>query len=96
MELWAWLSIMARIITRGLRPPAPLYRGSDMTESLRSPQRELIELRIDHSDLDNLIDLAGISLPVDELALRRLKKKRLRLRDRIARLEVQLQPQEPA
>lgn len=67
-----------------------------MTQSLRSPQRELIELRIEHADLDNLIDLAGMRLPVDELALRRLKKKRLLLRDRISQLEGQLQPREPA
>lgn len=63
---------------------------------LRSPQRELIELRMEHADLDSLIDTAAVQVPADDLALRRLKKRRLQLRDRIARLEVELDPPEPA
>ena len=35
-------------------------------------------------------------LPLDDLALRRLKKRRLLLRDQIARLEVEIEPPEPA
>jgi hypothetical protein len=34
--------------------------------------------------------------PADELALRRLKKRRLLLRDQIARLQNQIDPPEPA
>jgi hypothetical protein len=64
--------------------------------NLRSPQRALIELRIEHADLDNLIDRAAEQSPIDEMALRRLKKRRLRLRDQIARIEVDLDPPEPA
>ena len=67
-----------------------------MTENLHSPQRLLIELRIEHADLDNLIDRAEPLRPVDELTLRRLKKRRLVLRDQIAELEARLQPPEPA
>jgi hypothetical protein len=63
---------------------------------LRSPQRELIELRMEHADLDSLIDRAAEQAPADDLVLRRLKKRRLQLRDRIARLEVELDPPEPA
>lgn len=63
---------------------------------LRSPQRELIELRMAHADLDSLIDRADGQSPGDELTLRRLKKRRLQLRDRIARLEAELDPPEPA
>jgi hypothetical protein len=63
---------------------------------LRSPQRELIELRMAHADLDSLIDRAAEQAPADDLTLRRLKKRRLALRDRIARLEVELDPPEPA
>jgi len=64
--------------------------------NLRSPERMLIELRMEHADLDSLIDRAVEQLPVDDLSLRRLKKRRLVLRDRIARLEVELDPPEPA
>ncbi|MDO9003089.1 MAG: DUF465 domain-containing protein [Aquabacterium sp.] len=67
-----------------------------MQENLHSPHRQLIELRMEHADLDNLIDLAAEQAPVDELTLRRLKKRRLLLRDRIARLERLLDPKEPA
>ncbi len=51
---------------------------------------------MEHADLDNLIDRAGESVPFDELSLRRLKKRRLMLRDEIARLELLLDPKEPA
>ena len=67
-----------------------------MNENLHSPHRQLIELRMEHADLDNLIDRAAEQTPVDELSLRRLKKRRLLLRDQIARLELLLDPKEPA
>ena len=67
-----------------------------MDNNLHSPQRRLIELRIEHADLDDLIDRNVLDRPVDELALRRLKKRRLLLRDEIARLEGAIEPPEPA
>ena len=69
---------------------------SPVDDNLRSPQRRLIELRIEHADLDNLIDRTAEQLPLDELSVRRLKKRRLLLRDQIARLETELDPPEPA
>jgi hypothetical protein len=67
-----------------------------MDENLHSPQRRLIELRMEHADLDELIDRNVETRPLDELMLRRLKKRRLLLRDEIARLEAVLDPPEPA
>jgi len=67
-----------------------------MQENLHLPHRQLIELRMEHADLDNLIDRAAEQSPVDELSLRRLKKRRLLLRDLITRLEIMLDPKEPA
>ena len=67
-----------------------------MSDNLHSPQRLLIELRMEHADLDNLIDRNTDDLSVDDLLLRRLKKRRLLLRDQIARLEGALEPPEPA
>ncbi|MBI5717276.1 MAG: DUF465 domain-containing protein [Burkholderiales bacterium] len=68
-----------------------------MDQNLHSPQRRLIELRIEHADLDELIDRnAADERPGDELAVRRLKKRRLLLRDQIARLEAELDPPQPA
>jgi hypothetical protein len=67
-----------------------------MDLNLHSLPRQLIELRMEHADLDNLIDQAALTLPSDELSLRRLKKRRLLLRDHIAQLEAELDPPEPA
>lgn len=66
-----------------------------MTDNLHSPQRQLIELRMEHADLDSVIDRIADEQP-DDLSLRRLKKRRLLLRDQISRLEAQLDPPEPA
>ena len=67
-----------------------------MDQNLHSPERRLIELRMEHADLDALIDRTGEQSPTDELMIRRLKKRRLALRDQIARLELVLDPKEPA
>ncbi|HET9821968.1 MAG TPA: DUF465 domain-containing protein [Burkholderiaceae bacterium] len=67
-----------------------------METNLHSPQRRLIELRMEHADLDSLIDRLAEQTPLDDLALRRLKKRRLLLRDQIAQLEGLVDPPEPA
>ena len=64
---------------------------------LRSPQRQLIEWQIEHANLDALIDQAAAAPGhLDELRLRRMKKRRLALRDQMASLQAQLAPKEPA
>ena len=50
-----------------------------MDDNLHSLPRQLIELRMEHADLDNLIDRALLDLASDDLTLRRLKKRRLLL-----------------
>ncbi len=67
-----------------------------MESNLHSPERRLIELRIEHADLDAMVDRVAEQSPVDELMLRRLKKRRLALRDEIVRRELALDPKEPA
>jgi len=64
--------------------------------NLHSPARHLIELKIEHADLNALVDIASHAVPIDELTLRRLKKRRLHLRDQISQLELALEPPEPA
>jgi hypothetical protein len=51
---------------------------------------------MEHADLDAMIDRLAEQSPVDELMLRRLKKRRLALRDLMARLEVDINGKEPA
>jgi hypothetical protein len=77
-----------------VRPPPRI--GAPMDDNLRSPQRQLIELRMEHADLDSLIDRLAEQPQPDDLALRRLKKRRLLLRDQIRHLESALEPPEPA
>lgn len=67
-----------------------------MDLNLHSLSRRLIELRMEHADLDNLIDQAVLTPLNDELSLRRLKKRRLLLRDHISQLEAELDPPQPA
>jgi hypothetical protein len=67
-----------------------------MDQNLHSPERRLIELRIEHADLDSVIDRVVRDGGTDDLALRRLKKRRLQLRDLIARLELEIEPPEHA
>ncbi|MCE4553322.1 YdcH family protein [Roseateles cellulosilyticus] len=67
-----------------------------MDEQLHSLTRRLIELRIEHADLDAMIDRLATQPPVDELALQRLKKRRLALRDMMARLEATTEPDDLA
>lgn len=51
---------------------------------------------MEHADLDAMIDRLAEQSVVDELMLRRLKKRRLVLRDQLVRLELQLRGKEPA
>lgn len=61
------------------------------TESFKEHAR-LRELRVTHRDLDYLIDSLSHDPMVDQLRIRRLKKRRLVLKDMIVRLESELIP----
>jgi hypothetical protein len=52
----------------------------------------LRELRVSHRDLDYLIDRLQDDPMVDQLRIRRLKKRKLLLKDMIAMLESELIP----
>ena len=73
-----------------------MAQNPQIDDNLHSVQRRLIELRIEHADLNDMIDRLVLTLPLDDLALRRLKKRRLALRDQISRLELELDPPTPA
>ena len=59
-------------------------------------KRRIVELQTEHRDLDDAIERLSQQPGVDELRLRRLKKRRLMLRDCIARLQMELVPDIPA
>ena len=86
----------ALLLSEHGRRIAPGTNRHLLDSNLHSPARRLIEARIEHADLDALIDRQAENGPADELLMRRLKKRRLALRDEIARLERLLDPGEPA
>jgi hypothetical protein len=53
---------------------------------------KLRQLRIEHRDLDDVINRLSMDFSTDELQMKRLKKRKLMLKDQIARLESQLIP----
>ena len=50
------------------------------------------ELRIEHRDLDDVIARLSANPVVDQLQLKRMKKRKLMLKDQMARLESRLIP----
>ena len=53
---------------------------------------ELEQMVQEHADLDHAIDVMRESGKADQLTIRRFKKKKLALKDQIARLEDELYP----
>ena len=58
----------------------------------KSIQRRLYELQIEHRDLDEIVNRLSGTLDVDQLMIRRLKLRKLRLKDQISRLKSELIP----
>lgn len=67
-----------------------------MTMEQEETRRRIIELQIEHRDLDAAIDQLAAKLEIDDLALRRMKKRKLQIKDTLARLEMRLVPDIPA
>jgi hypothetical protein len=59
-------------------------------------RRRIIELEIEHRDLDAVMETLIHDVRREELQLRRLKKRKLQLKDHIELLKMQLIPDIPA
>ncbi|MGN6388671.1 MAG: YdcH family protein [Burkholderiaceae bacterium] len=59
-------------------------------------QQRIVELEVEHRDLDAVIDALIQGGHHEDLQLRRLKKRKLQLKDHIALLKMQLVPDIPA
>ncbi len=68
----------------------------DATETPEALRARLVELRVEHRDLDEAIERLTLAPPDDDLMLRRLKKRKLMIKDRISALERMLDPDEYA
>jgi len=65
---------------------------SNVNTDLFKNIERLRQLRIEHRDLDDIISRLTMDFKIDELQMKRLKKRKLMLKDQIARLESQLIP----
>ncbi|MBC6404141.1 MAG: YdcH family protein [Rhodospirillales bacterium] len=65
---------------------------SDAKPTQEQIRTQLDELRSAHRELDDAISRIAKELPFDQLQLQRMKKRKLQLRDEIARLENLLIP----
>jgi hypothetical protein len=59
-------------------------------------RQRIVELEVEHRDLDDAIERLALQTGIDDLRLRRMKKRRLLLRDCIVRLQMELVPDIPA
>ena len=67
----------------------------DKDESVQKQDQILQQIAImasEHSDLDAVIERLGGDLPFDQLKLQRLKKRKLVLKDEIAKLRSRILP----
>jgi hypothetical protein len=67
-----------------------------MTVPAEQVRARVIELEIEHRDLDAAIDRLAEAAASDDLQLRRLKKRKLQLKDQIIQLKMQLVPDIPS
>ncbi len=65
---------------------------SNVNTDLFKNIERLRKLRIEHRDLDDVISRLSMDFKIDELQMKRLKKRKLMLKDQITRLESQLIP----
>ena len=68
-----------------------------MDDNIGNPQRvafqqRIVELKMEHRDLDTAIDRLAADSAHDELQLRRLKRRKLLLKDQIAWIQRQIDP----
>lgn len=68
--------------------------SDDVFDDVTSLQSRLEELRVEHRDLDEAIARLAQTQPDDQLLVRRLKKRKLLLKDRIFIIERMLEPDE--
>ncbi len=64
----------------------------DGTSDKETLERQLEELKSEHRDMDDVIARIAAEVPFDQLQIQRLKKRKLQLRDQMAKVESLLLP----
>ena len=65
---------------------------NDNIDNIEALRQQLAELKSEHRDLDDVIAHIGETAPFDQVQIKRLKKRKLLLKDQIARIESKLLP----
>ena len=73
-------------------PENPGDADDNVNRELFRNLEKLRSLRIEHRDLDEIISRLSMDIHVDEIQLKRLKRRKLGLKDQIQRYESQLIP----
>jgi hypothetical protein len=82
-----WTSLNPRESTDGMSDDE-----DNVNRELFRNIEKLRQLRIEHRDLDQVIAQLALDIRTDEVQMRRLKKRKLMLKDQIAKLESQAIP----
>lgn len=67
-----------------------------MRRDIEAIQQRISDLQLEHRDLDLAIAAITANAESEELALRRLKKRKLQIKDAMVLLQMQLTPDIPA
>ncbi|MEX2482844.1 MAG: DUF465 domain-containing protein [Gammaproteobacteria bacterium] len=67
-------------------------RATVPSEDLKSIQRRIIELQSEHRDLDEVVNALALNANADQLLVKRMKKRKLQLKDQITRLKSRMIP----
>jgi hypothetical protein len=59
-------------------------------------RERIVQLQSEHSELDRMIDKLSDSSEISDLELRRLKKRKLKVKDKLMLLQLQLEPDKRA
>ena len=66
--------------------------NDDNVETQEQILQQIAKMESEHSDLDAVIERLGEGLPFDQLKLQRLKKRKLVLKDEMAKLRSRILP----
>jgi hypothetical protein len=65
---------------------------NDNNDNIGALRQQLAQLKSEHRDLDDVIAHIGETAPFDQVQIKRLKKRKLLLKDQIAHIESKLLP----
>ena len=75
-----------------MMPDWKIGTGTALMDETEDIQERLVSLRLEHRDLDDVIARIVDDTPINQLQIKRLKKRKLMLKDEISSLESKILP----